>query len=266
MSGNAKEPGRSTTSRVISLLSAFTPTTKTLSLAELSERSSLPMPTAHRLARELIDGGLLERTEAGRYRVGMHLWEIGSLATTQQVLKRAAVPYMQDLYESTHENVQLAVRDGHEVMYVEKISGRQSVNTVTQVAGRLPLHATGVGKVVLAFSEPELLNAVLAAGLARCTQNTIVMPGLLTSEVERVRSEHLAYSREEMTLGATSVATPVFAADGTFVAALAIVARSSTNLTPLGPAVRTAALGIGRRLASLPSSARRSTPRVKSNG
>jgi DNA-binding IclR family transcriptional regulator len=234
---------------VVALLCAFSPAARTLSLAELSARSGLPVPTAHRLARELVEAGLLEKTEAGRYQVGMRLWEIGTLATTQQVLKRAALPYMQDLYESTHENVQLAVLDGREVMYIEKISGHRSVDTLTQVAGRLPLHATGVGKIILAFSEPALLESILADGLTPCTKHTIVVPSVLRSAVAKARSEHLGYSREEMTLGAASVAAPVLAPDGTFVAALAIVAKSSTNVEALAPAVRTAALGIGRRIA-----------------
>lgn len=252
MSGNAAEPGRSTASRILAILCAFTPAARTLSLSELSTRSGLPVPTTHRLARELVEGGMLEKTEAGRYQVGMRLWEIGTLATTQQVLRRAALPYMQDLYESTHENVQLAVRDGRQVMYLEKISGRRSVDTLTQVAGRLPLHATGVGKIILAFSEPALLESIVADGLARCTKHTIVVPSVLRSVVAKARTEHLAYSREEMTLGAASVAAPVLAPDGMFVAALAIVAKSSTNVEALAPAVRTAALGIGRRLAPRP--------------
>lgn len=247
MSGNSGEPGRTTTSRVLAILGAFSHASRLLTLAELSEHSGLPVPTVHRLARELVEWGALEKSDTGRYRIGMRLWEVGSLAPAQQSLRNVALPFMQDLYEATHENVQLAVRDGNKLLYVEAISGHRSVETTTKVAGNLPLHATGVGKVVLAFSEPELLSHVLAEGPAAVTPFTITDHREIAKVIQKVRVDLVAYSREELTLGVSAVAAPILANDGTLIAALAIVARSSVNLTALAPAVRTAALSIGRR-------------------
>ncbi|SDW62113.1 DNA-binding transcriptional regulator, IclR family [Amycolatopsis xylanica] len=250
MGGNTREAGRSTANRLLSLLAAFTPAAPVLTLSELARISGLPIATTHRLAGELIEWGALERLADGRFQIGLRLWHVGSLAPGHRDLRSVAMPFMEDLYEATHENVQLAIRDGKRVLYLEKISGRKSVDTMTQVAGRLPLHATGVGKVILAFSGAELFSQVVAEGLARCTPHTITLPGVLAETLEQVRQNQVAFSLEEMTMGASSVAAPIFGPEGTLVAALALVVRSSTNVRPLVAAVRTAALGVTRELSA----------------
>ncbi|HYT10427.1 MAG TPA: IclR family transcriptional regulator, partial [Mycobacteriales bacterium] len=214
---------------------------------ELAQLSGLPVSTTYRLAGELVDLGVLEPGDRGGYRIGLQLWETGSLAVRGLTLREVAVPYMQDLYEATHENVHLAVLDGEQVLYVEKITGRRSVPIKSKEARRLPLHATGVGKVLLAFAPDELFEKVVAGGLSRYTPHTIVVPAQLRRALAEIRRTGISYSREELTLGSVSVASPVLDPDGTVVAALSIVGRSSrVNLDRLGLAVRTAALGISR--------------------
>lgn len=257
MSGNSGEPGRTTTSRVLAILGAFSPAARSLSLSELAQNSGLPIPTAHRLTTELVAWGALEKTETGRYRIGLRMWEVGSLAPTQQGLRTIALPYMQDLYEATHENVQLAVRDGDRVVYIDAIAGHRSVGTEARVGGHLPLHVTAVGKIVLAYSEPQLLTSTLAAGLTGYTSFTVTEPSALAQTIQQVRAEQVAYSREEYTYGAIAVAAPVLGSEGELIAALAIVGRSSMNLPALAPALRTAAFGIGRRISSVPAAWRR---------
>lgn len=248
MGGNTREAGRSTVSRLLSLLVTFTSAKPLLSLSDLAVSTGLPISTVHRLAGELTGWGALERLPDGRFQIGLRLWHIGALAPGHRDLRSIAIPFMEDLYEATHENVQLAVRDDTRALYLDKISGSQSVDTVTQVAGLLPLHATGVGKVILAFSEPDLLAQIASEGLTRCTPHTITMPGVLAETLRRVRETQLAYSLEEMTIGASSVAAPIFGPDGGLVASLALVVRSSTNVRALAAAVRTAALGVTRQL------------------
>lgn len=252
MAGNSGEPGRSVTSKVLAILGAFTVQHAELTLAQIARRTGLPVPTVHRLARELVAWGGLERLPDGTYRIGLRLWEIGSLAPQQRRLRQLAIPFMEDLYEATHENVQLAVRDGHEALYLEKISGRHAVPIVSRVGGRLPLHATGVGKVLLAYAPQEVIDDVLARGLARLTPKTIVMPGKLLRALTEVRRTGLAFCYEEMTLGSVSVATPIFGPDRTVVAALSIVVHSfPADAQRFAPAVRAAGLGISRQLAQL---------------
>lgn len=234
----------------MSLLAAFSSAQPALTLSELAEAADLPIATAHRLANALAEWGALERRADGRFHIGMRLWYVGALAPGHRDLRSVAMPFMEDLYEATHENVQLAVRDGKQALALDKISGSQSVTTLTQVAGHLPLHATGVGKIILAFSEPQLLAEVAADGLARCTPHTITLPGVLASTVAQVKASQIAYSLEEMTVGASSVAAPIFGADGELIASLALVVRSSTNVRALAAAVRTAALGVTRQLST----------------
>jgi DNA-binding IclR family transcriptional regulator len=236
-------------SKVVTLLDAFGPATPELSLGELSRITGLPMSTTYRLASELVTWGGLERAGGTGYRIGLRLWELGALAPRGETLREVALPFMQDLYEATRENVHLAVRDGHEALYVDTISGRGAVPVRSRRGGRLPLHATGVGKVLLAHAPPELLAELVDAGLRRYTPHTVVAPGHLRRTLAEVRRTGLAYAREELTPGSLSVAAPVVAADGTVVAALAVVRRSGRgDLRRLGPAVRTASISTSRGL------------------
>jgi DNA-binding IclR family transcriptional regulator len=258
--GNTREAGRSTASRLLSILAAFSAAEPLLSLTELAKKATLPVATTHRLAGELTEWGALERLPDGRFQIGRRLWYVGALAPGHRDLRSVALPFMGDLYEATRENVQLSVRAGKQALSLEKISGSQTVQTLTEIAGLLPLHSTAVGKIILAFSEAELTAAVTADGLARCTPHTITLPGVLTETLKQVREVHLAYSLEEMSIGVSSVAAPVFAPDGTLAAAVALVVRSSTNVRALAAAVRTAALGITRALAAPANSARWKEP------
>ena len=249
---NAVSPGRSVTSKVVAMLDSFSPSAPELSLNELARRAGMPLSTTYRLATELVGWGGLERVDGGGYRVGLRLFQIGSLATRGASMRAVALPYMQDLYEATHENVQLAVLDGREALYVEKITGRDALPIKTRRGGRLPLHATGVGKVLLAYAPAEFFDELVDHGLKRFTPHTIVAPGQLRKTLAEVRRTGIAYASEEMSLGSLSVAAPVFDADGAAVAAMSIVMRSSrTNLRRVGPAVRTAALGASRELRQL---------------
>jgi len=257
MAGKAKEQaGRSVTSKVVALLEAFDPAAVELSLNDLARRAGLPLSTAYRLATELVEWGGLERGDSGGYRIGLRLWEIGSLASRGVGVRDVAVPFMQDLYEATHENVHLAVLDGREALYIEKISGRLAIPVKSRRGGRVPLHATGVGRVLLAYAPPDLLEEVLAAGLRRYTPHTIVAPGHLRRALAEIRRDGFGFAHEELTPGTASVAAPVFGADFAVVAALSIISCTSrVNLRRLGPAVRLAAICISRELRDGPSPA-----------
>lgn len=246
MAGRTNTPGQTVSRRLLSVLDCFDVAHPALSLTEVATRSGLPTSTARRLIGELRDWGGLERLDDGRYRIGMRLWMIGTLAPQQRGLREAALPYMHDLFQATQENIQLTVLEGTEALCIEKISSTKAVPTLTHIGGRLPLHATGVGKAILAFSGKELLGSVAEAGLARMTPHTITQPGRLAAALAEVRKAGVAYSYEEMTLGAVSVAAPVLGLDGRVRAALGIVAHSRAAVDRLAPAVRAAALGIAR--------------------
>jgi DNA-binding IclR family transcriptional regulator len=238
----------SVASKVVAVLDAFRPSTTEMSLNELARRSGLPTSTAYRHATDLVALGMLEPGERGGYRIGLRLWEIASLAGRGLSIRETAAPYLLDLYEATHENVHLAVLDGHEALYVAKTTGRRSVPAVTKEARRQPLHATGVGKVLLAHAPDGFVREVIAAGLPAFTQHTIVAPAHLLRALEAVRRNGFASSAEELTLGTVSVAAPIHDEAGQVVAAVSLVGHSTrAEIDRLAPAVRTAAFGISRR-------------------
>ncbi len=143
----------------------------------------------------------------------------------------------------------LAVREGLEALYVDTISGHGSVPVRSRRGGRLPLHATGVGKVLLAHAPAEVLSAVVDGGMRRYTPYTVVAPGHLRRALAEVRRTGVAYAREELTLGSLSVAAPVVGKDDAVVAALAVVLdQGRGDLRRLAPAVRTAAISTSRAL------------------
>lgn len=241
--------GRSVLSKVIAVLEAFSPATPQLSLNDLARRTGLPVSTAYRVASELVEWGGLERVNGGGYRIGLRLWEIGSLAPRGETVRDIALPFMNDLHQATRENVHLAVLHGRDALYIEKITGRRSVRVKSRRGGRLPLHATGVGKVLLAYAPPEFVDEVLRGELRRYTAHTIITPGRLHQVLTEVRRTGIAFTREEMTLGSLSVAAPVLDASGRAVAALAVVLRVG-HMDPrrVAPAVQTAANSVSREV------------------
>ena len=247
--GSTEWRGRSVISKVVALLDAFSPRAAELSLNELAQRTGLPVSTTYRLVSELVEWGGLERVDGGGYRIGLRMWEIGALAPRGETLRDVALPFMSDLFEATRENVHLAVLDGAEVLYVEKLSGRTAMPVRTRRGGRLPLHATAAGKVLLAHAPESLLRATVAAGLRRYTAHTIIAPGHLRRALTEIRRSGIGYAREELTVGSHSVASAVLDADGAAVAALSVTLRAGrTDPRRLGPAVRTAAISVSRGL------------------
>ena len=248
VAGAGGRRGRSVVSKAVSLLDAFAIDDLELSLNELARRTGLPLSTAYRLAGELVSWGGLERAEGGGYRVGLRLLEVGARAPRSATMHEIVVPFMQDLFVATRENVHLAVTAGHEALYIERVTGLQSIPVKSRRWGRMPLHATGVGKVLLAYADSAFVDQVIAQGLPRFTPYTIVAPGHLRRNLAEIRHTGVGFAHEEMTVGRLSVAAPVFDADGRAVAAMSIVVPTTVDPQRLAPAVRTATLCASRSL------------------
>ena len=252
MAGRSSAPGRSVTSRALGLLDAFGSSSPRLSLSEIAERSGTPLTTAHRLLGELTGWGALIRRPDGRYEIGRKLWDLGLLAPVQLELRQVAAPFLQDLHTTIRDTVHLAVREDLHALYVERLSGRVSVPVVSQVGSRLPLHATGVGKVLLAAAPLEVVEQALGS-LTRQTRHTLVEPGRMRRELAEVRRRQYARTSEEMSAGAASLAVPVQMerrSGPVVVAALGIVVPPHRRDLPrLVPVLQVAARGIGRELA-----------------
>ena len=264
MAGGSCEEGRTVLSRAIAILDSFSDDRPEQTLGSIVRATAIPPATVHRILAELVGWGGLERCGRGTYRVGLRLWQLGALAPTNRQLRDVAMPYLGELYEATHQTVHLAVLDGLEVLYVEKFSTRPeraSAPVVSGVGRRLPSHATGPGKVLLAHSPRELVDRVIAAGLARLTTSTITDPARLNAALAEVRRSGVCLSRDETTVGASSVAAPVFGPERSVIAAVSVVVPSRIdNLTTLVPAVRAACMGISRAYGSVTHKPDRARP------
>ncbi|MDW5330288.1 IclR family transcriptional regulator [Plantactinospora sp. KLBMP9567] len=240
--------GRSVTLRALSILDAFDSVHLRLRLSEIARRSNLPLATAHRHVQELVDWHALERREDGTYQIGARLWHLGLLSAMHVELREAALPHLQDLCAATGDTVHLAVRDGGSALYVERLGGARSVRVVSRPGGTLPLHATAVGKVLLAWAPDDVRQSVLSRP-ERLTPYTVVEPARLAAQLAEIRRSGVAWTREEMTLGASSVAVGVTGAAGEVVAAVGLVVPSPRPNIGTGlRALRAAVNAISARL------------------
>lgn len=205
------------------ILEAFQLDDVNLSLSELSRRTGVSKASVHRLAQELLDWGMLERSGTD-YRLGMRAFELGSRVPRFRVLRDAVRPFMENLHFATKETVHLGVLDGLEVLYLEKIAGRPTATRPSRIAGRMPLYPTATGKTLLAFSSPTLLDEVLARPLDRLTPSTVALPGVLREQVRKVANCGHAIEQEEVAIGYCSVAVPLFGTSGLLLGALSITA------------------------------------------
>lgn len=231
------------------ILHAFEVDDHDLPLAELVRRTGLHKATAHRLAGELTQVRLLDRTPAG-YRLSGGLFELGMRASVERGLLEIAMPFLQDLYERTHETVHLGVLDGHEVMYVAKLGGHRQASAPSRTGGRMPLHCTAIGKALLAHSAAQTRTEVLAGPLPPRTPKTIVAPGVLAQTLDTVQEKGVAFEFEESTPGIVCVAAPVLDVDtNTLIAAISVTGPAA-RFRPRqhADAVRAAAVGIAATL------------------
>ena len=216
-----------------------------LTIRELARRTDLSLASVHRIVVRLVAWGALERVVGG-VRPGLRLFELGQLVPARDGLREIALPFMGDLYAATHEVVSLAVLDGTDTVWLEQLSGRLAPPVPSRVGGRLPAHVTAAGKVLLAHAG----DVVDTLRLERHGPGTITDPDLLRAELRAVRERGIAINREESRRGVLGVAAPVVTRDGVVVAALALAVarRSRSSPEAMAPAVRTAALSLGRAL------------------
>jgi DNA-binding IclR family transcriptional regulator len=237
------------THRALSILDAFSVDRPALSLLDISRRAGLPKSTAHRLIAELVAWGALERGEVDNlYRIGLKVWEIGSLAPRGRGLAEIALPFLEDVYQSTRQTVMLGVLDGTETVYIERRSGPKAVPTEIRPGRRLPVHATGVGLALLAYAPFEKRQQVLAAPLARFTDLTVTDPDRLRKILADIRRVGYAVSDRQVESQGVSIAAPVHGKNGVVLAALSVVVRPGTDPRNYAPVVLMAARGLSRAL------------------
>src|SRR5690606_10286466 len=219
-------PGASVTSRALAVLAAFEGSDGSLTVAAIAERAGLPLSTTYRLISELEAWGALRRGSDGKFQIGMRLWEIGQLAGRR--LRDRTHPHLQDLFHLTHENVHLAIRDGLHALYVDKVYGSRRVTVASRIGGRVPLHSTAVGRVLLAAQADWFVEAYLAKELDAPSPYTVTDREELRRIIDAARTDGYAVTLEQMRVGALSIAVPIRFEDEVG-ASLAIVVEVSRS-------------------------------------
>jgi len=250
--------------RMFSLLDALAAHQDPVSLKVLSERTGLHPSTAHRILNDLAIGRYVDRPEAGSYRLGMRLLELGNLVKARLDVREAAIGPMRELHKLTHQPVNLSVRQGDEIVYIERTySERSGMQVVRAVGGRAPLHLTSVGKLFLAHDDAQRVRAYATrTGLSGHTRNSLTDLAALERELNQVRQNALARDDEELELGVRCMAAGIYDDQGKLVAGLSVsapadrleeswaervkstAAQISASLGYRGPAA--AAPGVGR--------------------
>ncbi|MFD7130848.1 IclR family transcriptional regulator [Streptomyces sp. NPDC059894] len=241
--------GESVLSRAMRVLRLFTAGSPTLTVSEIARRADLPVATAHRIVGELVELGALDRAEGKHVRMGYQLWELASRSSRVLDLREVAMPFMEDLQTVVRQHTQIGVLEGTDVLYLERLSARGAVQNITRIAGRLPIHATSAGLVLLAHSPLELQEEVLARPLRGYTARTVTDPARLRSLLAQVRREGFVVAAQMISQAGTGVAAPVQGPAGEVVAALSIVIPAADpHPRTLVPALLAAARGISRAM------------------
>ena len=212
--------------RLVSLLDALAEQPEASSLKALSQRTGLHPSTAHRILNDLVSARLVDRSEPGTYQLGIRLLELGNLVKARLNVRDAALGPMRELHRLTHQPVNLSIRQGDEIVYIERaVSERTGMQVVRAVGGRAPLHLTSVGKLFLAVDDPRNVRAYAArTGLAGHTKNSITDPSRLERELALVRARGYARDNEELELGVRCIAAGIRDDTGKLVAGLSISA------------------------------------------
>jgi DNA-binding IclR family transcriptional regulator len=212
--------------RMFNLLEVLASREDPVSLKEISEKTGLHPSTAHRILNDLTIGRFVDRPEAGSYRLGMRLLELGNLVKARLSVRDAALTPMRELHKLIQQPVNLSVRQGDEIVYVERAySERSGMQVVRAIGGRAPLHLTSVGKLFLAADEPQRVRAYATrTGLAGNTRNSLTQLATLERELNQCRQAGVARDNEELELGVRCMAAGIYDDQYRLVAGLSISA------------------------------------------
>ncbi|HYX93021.1 MAG TPA: IclR family transcriptional regulator, partial [Myxococcaceae bacterium] len=251
----------SSVANAIRLIQAFSEQEYEMGITTLASRLRLAKSTVHRLATTLVEYNMLEQNhETGKYRLGLALFELGTLVRRKMDVATESREHMHALVEATGETVQLGVLDHDSVLYLRIFESRQAVRMSSSVGSRAPAHCTSVGKVLLADQPVEVVRQIAERGLQRYTGNTIASPQALLEELASIRARAYAIDDEEFEVGLRGIAAPIRDHTGQVTAAISVAApvqrMSKKTLQTTVPAVVAAAEAISRRLGYLPARAR----------
>ena len=225
-SGSGGTPTVQVIERMFTLIDVLASREEAISLKEISEKSGLHLSTTHRLLNDLATGRFVEHPQPGSYRLGMRLLELGNLVKGRLNVRDAALAPMRELHKLIQQPVNLSMRQGDEIVYIERTySERSGMQVVRAIGGRAPLHLTSVGKLFLAAEDPQRVRAYATrTGLSGHTKNSLTQLPALERELSKVRQHGNAHDNEELELGVRCMAAGIYDDQGILVAGLSISA------------------------------------------
>ncbi len=250
-SGSAKAPGSiQVIERMMTLLDALAASPEAASLKHLASVTELHPSTAHRILAAMTTARFVERQDAGTYRLGIRLLELGNIVKSRISVREVALPYMQTLHETIGEAINLGARHDDEIVYIERTSsGRALLRVVYLVGGRAPLHLTSLGKLFLAADSPQQVrDYARRTGLPGKTPRSLTMLATLEKELDKVRRHGIAYDDEEAEIGLKCVAAPIHDEEGHVIAALSVSAPADRHDPAWAAQVRQAADAVSHAL------------------
>lgn len=227
--------------RIVRVLDTFATDRTTQTATQISRRAGLPHSTAHRLVNDLVDTGLLERNEDNEVHLGMRLWELALRGSKALRLRQAALPHMEQVQRRIRQHTQLAVLEQDAALFIERLSHPDAGANITLVAGRLPLHASSSGLVLLAHADPAIRQRVLEAALPKVGPNTITDPHVLEHALRDIRAQGYVIAPGTVQGVSTGVAVPIRDA-GVVAAAVSVILPRGTDPQAALHALREAAL------------------------
>lgn len=240
--------------RMFTLMNVLASKEEAMTLKEIAEKAGLHPSTAHRLLNDLTTGRFVDRSQPGSYRLGMRLLELGNLVKNRLNVRDAALVPMRELHKLIQQPVNLSMRQGDEIVYIERAySERSGMQVVRAIGGHAPLHLTSVGKLFLAADDPQRVRAYATrTGLSGHTKNSFTQLPALERELTKVRQWGHAHDNEELELGVRCMAAGVFDDQGTLVAGLSISAPAERLDAEWLPKLRATALEISTSLGYKP--------------
>jgi DNA-binding IclR family transcriptional regulator len=215
--------------RMMNLLDALARNDEPINLKRLANSTGLHPSTAHRILNMMVEFRMVDRIEPGTYRLGIRLLELGNLVKSRINLRQEALPFMRRLHQELHETVNLSVRQGDEMVYVERLlSDRTAMRVVHLIGARAPLHITAVGKIFLLEDGPDKCREYAQrTGLEIFTKNTIRDLETMHKELDRVRKLGYALDNEEAENGVSCIGAGIHDDEGRLVAGLSLSAPSN---------------------------------------
>ena len=245
--------GDSVIDRVTRVLATFDSERTGQTAAGIARRAGLPSSTGHRLVTELVEAGWLERDDDGTVRIGMRLWELTTRGSLALDLRQIALPFMEKVQSELHEHTQLGVREDDSVLFLERLSAPGATSNITRIAGRLPLHASSSGLVLLAFSDARTQERILSSPLQPLTPETITDPAALRRKLAEVRRLGFAAAPGSIEAMATGIAVPVRAGSSVIAALGVVLPREGVEVERVTGVLKDAAQGISRSMGTRPT-------------